>query len=250
MQFLFSRYLPNTQQLKAALPGTIPQHPSLPKIPVTGTLQRRADNIYAKGPCVPAKIPWWFQIPSAPMFTSLSYSETEQEMRNLGEIIRDSEQPDSEQRHGWNPKGQHCSFQEKELLPLHPSPFSCRVAELGRIWLWSVCNHQQEENKLGSCPSEQLMAKNKGSHEEPSEIVPPPPSAVLGNREPISELRWGGISGHILPDQVSSTVFTACFFISDVEHPWLWYLDQLILSHSMFHHNPLFVLLSPPFCLI
>lgn len=48
------------------------------------------------------------------------------------------------------------------------------------------------------------MARSKGSPEEPSEMVPPPRSAVLGNREPISELKWG-ISGHSLPDHVSST---------------------------------------------
>lgn len=68
-----------------------------------------------------------------------------------------------------------------------------------------LCNHQQEQNKLGSCPCEQLIASSKGSHGQPSEMVPPPPWAASGNREPISELKWGGTSGHSLPDQVSST---------------------------------------------
>lgn len=38
-----------TERPRAALLGTISQHPSLPKIPVIGILQRRADNRGAKG---------------------------------------------------------------------------------------------------------------------------------------------------------------------------------------------------------
>lgn len=50
-------------------------------------------------------------------FTSLSYSEIEQGMRNHGEIIRDSDQPDSEQRLG-EPQGTALLFPGKGAVAI------------------------------------------------------------------------------------------------------------------------------------
>lgn len=137
------------------------------------------------------------------------------------------------------------SFQEKEHLLWYLSPFTCCAAEPGRTWQWVRCNHEQK-CKLGIMLTWAVNGEeNKGCHRKPSEMVSPPPFAVLGNMGPVLEVKWGRISGHSLPEQVSSTVLAACSSTSDVGHPWLQYLKQVMFSSSKFHHNSPSVLLSP-----
>lgn len=54
--------------------------------------------------------------------------------------------------------------------------------------------------------------KNKGCHGKPSEMVSLSAFAVLGNTEPVLEMKWVGIPGQSIPGQVSSTYVRCLLF--------------------------------------